>query len=85
MYRKAPGKAGIVTVLGGNRYLVPFIRGIATPVCELARNDSIYSTNTNLPFCSMTLYREKYTAIPGKKQPETLKMESNRDRLSILI
>ena len=29
----------------------------------------------------MALYREKYTAIPGKKQPETLKMESNRDRL----
>ena len=29
--------------------MVPFNRGIATPVCALARNDSIYSTNTNLP------------------------------------
>ncbi|MDY4490231.1 MAG: hypothetical protein SPE19_06860, partial [Candidatus Faecousia sp.] len=27
----------------------PSIRGIATPVCALARNDSKYSTNTNLP------------------------------------
>ena len=30
MYRKAPGKTGIVRVLGGNRYLVPWGRGIAT-------------------------------------------------------
>ena len=31
--------------------MVPFNRGIATPVCTLARNDSIYSTNTDLSFC----------------------------------
>ena len=36
-------------IFGVNRYLVPFNRGIATPVCALARNDSKYSTNTNLP------------------------------------
>ena len=28
--------------------MVPFNRGIATPVCALACNDSVYSTNTNL-------------------------------------
>ncbi|MGN1017010.1 MAG: hypothetical protein ACI4PL_08440, partial [Faecousia sp.] len=28
-------------IFGGNRYLVLFNRGIATPVCELARNDSV--------------------------------------------
>ena len=42
MYRQAPEKTGIVAILGGNRYPVPFNRGIATPVCELARNDSIF-------------------------------------------
>ena len=42
MYRKAPGKTGIVAVFGGNHYLVPFNRGIATPVCALARNDSVF-------------------------------------------
>ena len=26
-------------IFGGNRYLVPFIGGIATPVCGLVRND----------------------------------------------
>ena len=46
MYRKA-SKNGNSTIFGGNRYLVPFNRGIATPVCALARNDSKYSTNTN--------------------------------------
>ncbi|MDY6181461.1 MAG: hypothetical protein SPI15_11530, partial [Candidatus Faecousia sp.] len=38
---KHPKKTGIVTVPGGIRYLVPFNRGIATPVCALARNDSV--------------------------------------------
>ena len=42
---------GNAAIFGGNRYLVPFIMGIATPVCELARNDSIYSTNNNLSAC----------------------------------
>ena len=41
MYRQASEKTGIVTIFGGNRYPVPFNRGIATPVCALARNDSI--------------------------------------------
>ena len=27
-------------IFGGNRYLVPFNRGIATPGCGLVRNDS---------------------------------------------
>ncbi len=40
MYRKVPGSVGTTAIFGGNRYLVPFNRGIATPVCALARNDS---------------------------------------------
>ena len=40
MYRKAPGRMGVSAIFGGNRYLTPFNRGIATPVCALARNDS---------------------------------------------
>ena len=28
-----------LAIFGGNRYLVPFNRGIATPVCALVRND----------------------------------------------
>ncbi|MDY6180514.1 MAG: hypothetical protein SPI15_06640, partial [Candidatus Faecousia sp.] len=42
-------KAGIVTVLGGNCYLIPFNRGIATPVCALARNDSVFSAPFQTP------------------------------------
>ena len=30
MYRKVPGRVEVATILGGNRYLVPFNRGIAT-------------------------------------------------------
>ena len=41
MYRQLPYRSGNAAIFGGNRYLVPFNRGIATPVCELARNDSI--------------------------------------------
>ena len=33
-------KMGVSAIFCGNRYLVPFNRGIATPVCALARNDS---------------------------------------------
>ena len=29
-YRKAPGRMGFAAIFGGNRYLVPFNRGIAT-------------------------------------------------------
>ena len=43
-----PTERGNVTISGGNRYLVPFNRGIATPVCALARNDSKCSTNNIL-------------------------------------
>ena len=35
-------------VLGGNCYLIPFNGGIATPVCALARNDSVYFVDNNL-------------------------------------
>ena len=49
MYRQLPYGAGNLAIFGGNRYLVPFNRGIATPVCGLVRNDSVYSTNANLP------------------------------------
>ena len=41
VYRQLPYRSGNAAIFGGNRYLVPFNRGIATPVCELARNDSI--------------------------------------------
>ena len=30
MYRKVPGRMGVAAIFGGNRYLVPFNRGIAT-------------------------------------------------------
>ena len=39
-YRKVPRRTEFTAIFGGNRYLVPFNRGIATPVCALARNDS---------------------------------------------
>ena len=48
MYRIVPERVEVAAVFGGNRYLVPFNRGIATPVCALARNDSVFLTNTNL-------------------------------------
>ena len=48
MYRIVPERVVVTAIFGGNRYLVPFNRGIATPVCALVRNDSKYSTNTNL-------------------------------------
>ena len=48
MYQLLPYRVENTAIFGGNRYLVPFNGGIATPVCELARNDSKYSTNTNL-------------------------------------
>ena len=48
MYRKVPERMGSPAIFGGNRYLVPFNRGIATPVCALVRNDSKNSTNTKL-------------------------------------
>ena len=50
MHRIVPERVKVAAIFGGNRYLVPFSRGIATPVCALARNDSKYSTNTNLSF-----------------------------------
>ncbi|MDY6179619.1 MAG: hypothetical protein SPI15_02090, partial [Candidatus Faecousia sp.] len=37
MYRKAPRKTEVAAIFSSNRYLVPFNRGIATPVCALAR------------------------------------------------
>ena len=48
MYRIVPERVEIAAILGGNRYPVPFNWGIATPVCALARNDSINSVNNNL-------------------------------------
>ena len=41
-----PTERGNVAISDGNRYLVPFNRGIATPVCALARNDSIFWMRT---------------------------------------
>ena len=51
MYRIVPERVEVAAVVGGNRYLVPFNRGIATPVCALARNDSKYLTNTHFSDC----------------------------------
>ena len=34
-----PTERGNVAIFGGNRYLVHFNGGIATPVCALVRND----------------------------------------------
>ena len=34
-----PTERGNLAFFGGNRYLVPFNGGIATPVCGLVRND----------------------------------------------
>ena len=45
MYRKVPGRMGVAAIFGGNRHLVPFNRGIATPVCALARNDSVFRSD----------------------------------------
>ena len=39
MYRIVPERVELAAIFGGNRYLIPFNRGIATPVCALARND----------------------------------------------
>ena len=52
MYRLVPEKVEVATIFGDNRYLAPFNRGIATPVCELVRNDSKNSTNTNFSVCA---------------------------------
>ena len=46
MFRKAPERMGVSAIFGGNRYLIPFNRGIATPVRALARNDSVYLVRT---------------------------------------
>ncbi len=41
---------------GGNRYLIPFNGGIATPVCALARNDSVYLVRT---------FKQQFICVPG--------------------
>ena len=41
MYRKAPEMVKLAAICCSNRYLVPFNGGSATPVCALARNDSV--------------------------------------------
>ena len=64
MYRQLPNSGGNVTIFGGNFYLVPLIGGIATPVCALARNDSVYLTNTNLSLC------RNYSGFGGRCQQE---------------
>ncbi|MDY4489716.1 MAG: hypothetical protein SPE19_04220, partial [Candidatus Faecousia sp.] len=55
MYRIVPERVEVAAIFGGNRYLAPFNRGIATPVCALARNDSKYLTNTNFSFSVLTM------------------------------
>ena len=44
--------------------MVPFNGGIATPVCALARNDSIFS-NTNLSFLCITRRNNVPSRVPG--------------------
>ena len=48
MYRQFPYRAEKYSIFGGNRYLVPFNRGIATEAVALARNDSI---SLQIPIC----------------------------------
>ena len=36
-----PTERGNTAIFGGNRYLFPFNRGIATPVCALVRNHHV--------------------------------------------
>ena len=50
MYRQAPGKTGIVSVFGGNRYLVPFNRGIATTSVRTGLAMTALFSNNNLSF-----------------------------------
>ena len=42
MYRIVPERVEFAAIFGGNRFLVPINRGIATPVCGLVRNDSVF-------------------------------------------
>ena len=57
MCRKAPGKTGIVSVFGGNRYLVPWGRGIATT-----------SVRTGLAMTAFSRQTPFYRNIYGKKK-----------------
>ena len=70
MYRKVPGRMGVAAIFGGNRYLVPFNRGIATPVCALARNDSI---SLQTPICLSSEEKPMiafyYITFPTVSQP----------------
>ena len=69
MYRKAPERVEFATIFGGNRYLVPLNRGIATPVCALARNDSKERTNTNLSLRFVDTAEEIAQGFYGTKDP----------------
>ena len=42
MYRQLPCGAGNLAIFGDNRNPIPLNGGIATPVCGLVRNDSIF-------------------------------------------
>ena len=69
MYRIVPERVNVVTILGGNRYLVPFNRGIATPVCGLVRNDRKLggeATNTNFSLSNALPKRIKRFAGKSK-------------------
>ena len=65
MYRQLPRRTEKRCDFGGNCYLVPFNRGIATPVCALARNDSFFKrtlSNTNLSGCWVRPDRAEITS-----------------------
>ncbi|MDY4489942.1 MAG: hypothetical protein SPE19_05375, partial [Candidatus Faecousia sp.] len=64
MYRIVPERVAFAAIFGGNRFLVPIDRGIATPVCALVRNDSIYFTNTNFRFALRGGY--SHAVLSGK-------------------
>ena len=53
MYRSLPYSKEKHSTFGGNRYLVSFIGGIATPVCGLARNDSM---SLQTPICRSDVF-----------------------------
>ena len=51
MYRIVPERVKVAAILGGNRYLVPFNRGIATTSVRTGLAMTALFSNTNSSFC----------------------------------
>ena len=60
-----PTEQGNAGIYGGNRHLAPFNRGIATPVCALARNDSVFSSaHFQTPICRHAVKSDGHVLFP---------------------